>query len=44
MTEDFVAQIKTELDRIEQLPVEEQPDAYRALQAMLERVLENQES
>lgn len=43
MSEDFLAQIKAELERIELLPSGEQPDAYRALQAMLERVLENQE-
>ena len=44
MSEDFNAQIAAELARIESLPVEEQPDAYRTLHATLERILEQTEA
>jgi len=44
MSEDFNAQIAAELARIEALPAEEQPDAYRSLHATLERSLEQTEA
>jgi hypothetical protein len=43
MSEDFNAQVAAELARIEALPAGEQPEAYRAVQAMLERILEQTE-
>jgi hypothetical protein len=43
MSEDFNAQVAAELARIEALPAGEQPEAYRAVQSMLERILEQTE-
>ncbi len=43
MSEEFKDQIAVELARIESLPQEEQPDAYKALHALLENVLEQAE-
>ncbi len=40
MSQEFKDQILQELSRIENLPQEQQPEAYRALQLMLENVLE----
>ncbi len=40
---DLVAEIKASLEQIELLPADEKPDAYRELQKMLERLLENNE-
>ena len=43
MSEEFKDQIARELSRIESLPQEEQPEAYKALHALLESVLEQAE-
>lgn len=43
MSEEFKDQIARELARIESLPQEEQPEAYKALHALLETVLEQAE-
>ena len=43
MSEDFKDQIAREIARIEGLPQEEQPEAYKALHALLETVLEQAE-
>lgn len=43
MESDLTTEIKAKLQAIESLPAGEQPDAYRELQKMLERLLENNE-
>ncbi len=43
MSDSLKDQVATELARIEALPAEEQPEAYRLLQSQLERELEQSE-